>query len=145
MGVYLYIVKYLYCNINNFTSKCGWLPLRHTYLSVNPNTSAKILNNKVYWIISCPKVSTFFYCNSWAKWIRKIYETAPLTCSSCGESMRIIAFITDPREVVKILPRSTIERGKGTWVLSGPFLDSQSHQKPWRYLLKRNGTENQTP
>jgi hypothetical protein len=27
--------------------------------------------------------------------------------------MRIIAFITDPREVVKILPRSTIERGKG--------------------------------
>jgi hypothetical protein len=35
--------------------------------------------------------------------------------------MRIIAFITDPREVVKILPRSTIERGKGICVLSGPF------------------------
>ena len=25
------------------------------------------------------------------------------------------------------------------------FVDSQSHQKPWRYLPKRNGTENQTP
>ena len=41
--------------------------------------------------------------SSWAKWIRKIYETVPLTCSECGEPMRIIAFITDPREVVKIL------------------------------------------
>ena len=41
--------------------------------------------------------------SSWAKWIRKIYETDPLTCSECGEPMRIIAFITDPREVVKIL------------------------------------------
>ena len=48
-------------------------------------------------------MSTFFHCNSWAKWIRKIYETDPLTCNACGESMRIIAFITDPREVVKIL------------------------------------------
>ena len=102
--------------------------------------------------------------SSWAKWIRKIYETDPLTCSECGEPMRIIAFITDPREVVKILehigeqtllapplmltdpvpsfsdlgdtnfqypevpwypdppaPRSTIERGKGIYALSGPL------------------------
>jgi hypothetical protein len=35
--------------------------------------------------------------------------------------MRIIAFITDPREVVNIIPRSTIERGKGICVLSGHF------------------------
>ena len=48
-------------------------------------------------------MSTFFHCNSWAKWIRKIYETDPLTCSECGEPMRIIAFITDSREVSKIL------------------------------------------
>ena len=59
--------------------------------------------------------------SSWAKWIRKIYKTDPLTCSECGEPMWIITFITDPREVVKILPRSTIERGKGICVLSGPF------------------------
>ena len=33
------------------------------------------------------------------------------------------------------------------YVRSGNHLgaDSQSHQKPWRYLPKRNGTENQTP
>ena len=41
--------------------------------------------------------------SSWAKWIRKIYETDRLTCSECGEPMRIIAFITDPLEVAKIL------------------------------------------
>jgi len=41
--------------------------------------------------------------SSWAKWIRKIYETDPLTCSECGEPMRIIAFITDQLEVAKIL------------------------------------------
>jgi len=59
--------------------------------------------------------------SSWAKWIRKIYETDPLICTECGEPMRIIAFITDSLEVAKILPRSTIERGKGICVLSGPF------------------------
>ena len=41
--------------------------------------------------------------SSWAKWIRKIYETDPLTCSECEEPMRIIAFITNPRGVAKIL------------------------------------------
>ena len=41
--------------------------------------------------------------SSWAKWIRKIYETDPLICSVCGEPMRIIAFITDQLEVAKIL------------------------------------------
>ena len=41
--------------------------------------------------------------SNWAKWIRKIYETYPLTCSECGEPMRIIAFITDSHEVAKIL------------------------------------------
>ena len=35
--------------------------------------------------------------------VREIYETDPLTCSECGEPMRIIAFITDPLEVAKIL------------------------------------------
>jgi hypothetical protein len=37
------------------------------------------------------------------KWIRKIYETYPMTCSECGEPVQIITFITDPREVPKIL------------------------------------------
>ena len=35
MGVYLHIVKYLWYNMNNLMSKCGWLPLRHIYFHVN--------------------------------------------------------------------------------------------------------------
>ena len=41
--------------------------------------------------------------SNWAKWIRNIYETDPLTCCKCGEPMQIIAFITDQLEVAKIL------------------------------------------
>jgi hypothetical protein len=100
--------------------------------------------------------------------------------------MRIIAFITDPREVVKILehigeqtshapplmltdPVPSFSDSGDTnfqypdvpWypdlyqvrvlnVVSGSacsaalFADSHSHQKPWRYLPKRDDTENQT-
>ncbi len=50
-----------------------------------------------------PVSSTVQQPSSRAKWIRKIYETDPLTCSECGEPMRIIAFITDLPEVAKIL------------------------------------------
>ena len=50
-----------------------------------------------------PVSSTVLQLSSRAKWIRKIYETDPLTCSKCGEPMRIIAFITDSHEVAKIL------------------------------------------
>ena len=41
--------------------------------------------------------------SNWAKWIRNIYKTDPLTCCKRGEPMRIIAFITDQLEVAKIL------------------------------------------
>ena len=41
--------------------------------------------------------------SSWAKWIRRIFETFPLISTESGEQMRIIAFITDAREVAKIL------------------------------------------
>ena len=41
--------------------------------------------------------------SSWTKWIRKIYETDTLTCSDCEEPMWIITFITDRREISKIL------------------------------------------
>ena len=50
-----------------------------------------------------PVTSGTQHPSSWAKWIRKIYETNILTCSECEEPMRIIAFITDRREVSKIL------------------------------------------
>ena len=38
----------------------------------------------------------------WAKLIRRVYESDPLLCE-CGETMRVISFITDPAVVGKIL------------------------------------------
>ena len=38
----------------------------------------------------------------WAQLIRRVYEVDPLLCS-CGETMRILSFLTDPAVVRKIL------------------------------------------
>jgi len=46
---------------------------------------------------------------SWARLIQKIYEVDPLVCPKCGHEMpkvpvvRVIAIITDPYEINKIL------------------------------------------
>jgi hypothetical protein len=39
----------------------------------------------------------------WAQLIRRIYEVDPLVCLRCGGPMRIIAFITEPKVIGKIL------------------------------------------
>ena len=39
----------------------------------------------------------------WAQLIRRIYEVDPLVCPRCGETMRIIAFITEPKVINTIL------------------------------------------
>jgi len=39
----------------------------------------------------------------WAELIYKIYEVDPLTCRQCGEKMKIIAFITEPAVIRRIL------------------------------------------
>jgi hypothetical protein len=39
----------------------------------------------------------------WAQLIRRIYEVDPLVCPHCGGPMRIIAFITEPTVIGKIL------------------------------------------
>jgi len=30
---------------------------------------------------------------NWARLIRKVYEVDPLTCTACGEQLRVVAFI----------------------------------------------------
>lgn len=40
---------------------------------------------------------------AWAAMIRRIYEVDPLLCPRCGAGMRIIAFITEPEVIRKIL------------------------------------------
>jgi hypothetical protein len=50
---------------------------------------------------------------SWAEMIRRVYEIDPLVCPECGGEMRVVAFITDPPVIKKILdhlarpPRAT--------------------------------------
>ena len=39
----------------------------------------------------------------WSYFIRKVYETDPLTCPKCQGEMRIISFIDQPAVIKKIL------------------------------------------
>jgi hypothetical protein len=39
----------------------------------------------------------------WAELLRRIYEVDPLICPRCGATMRIVACITEPRVITKIL------------------------------------------
>ena len=39
----------------------------------------------------------------WAELIRRIYEADPLVCPRCGATMRIVAFITEPAVIRRIL------------------------------------------
>jgi hypothetical protein len=55
--------------------------------------------------------------STWARLIAQVYEVDPLTCSRCGSPMRILAVITEPEEVKKIL-RHLVKVGR-----SPPGLD----------------------
>ena len=47
---------------------------------------------------------------SWARMLRKVFEIEPLVCRRCGEEMVIVAWITRPDVVDRIL-RHRGERG----------------------------------
>jgi hypothetical protein len=40
---------------------------------------------------------------SWARLIRKVFEVDPLLCGKCGAEMKIIAVLTDPKVVDRII------------------------------------------
>ena len=40
---------------------------------------------------------------NWARLIRKVFEVDPLLCSTCGSQMKIIAVLTDPKVVDRII------------------------------------------
>ena len=42
---------------------------------------------------------------TWASLISRIYETDPLTCSSCGKKIQIITFVTHPEHIRRILQK----------------------------------------
>jgi len=39
----------------------------------------------------------------WAELLRRIFEVEPLECPRCGQSMRIVAFITEPQVIDRIV------------------------------------------
>jgi hypothetical protein len=39
----------------------------------------------------------------WAQLLRRIFEVDPLACPRCGEEMRIVSFITEPKTIDRIL------------------------------------------
>ena len=57
---------------------------------------------------------------AWARLINKVYDANPLRCARCHSPMKIIAVITDPAQVLRIL-RYLIKAGK-----SPPGLDPAS-------------------
>jgi hypothetical protein len=68
---------------------------------------------------------------SWARLIQKVYEVDPLICEKCGHEMRVMAIITEPHEVRKILEclkRShapPFDKGALKASLSTPYFVSQ--------------------
>jgi len=53
---------------------------------------------------------------AWARLIRLVYETDPLDCPRCGSRMRVLAVITEPRVIDRILDHLAsrgIEPGRG--------------------------------
>jgi hypothetical protein len=52
---------------------------------------------------SCPSVPEASCRSAWAKLIAKVYEVDPLVCPRCSSRMRVLAVITAPAEVNKIL------------------------------------------
>ena len=57
---------------------------------------------------------------AWARLIAKVYEVDPMICDQCGSPMRILAIITNPQEVKKIL-HQLVKTGKPP-----PGLDASS-------------------
>jgi hypothetical protein len=47
---------------------------------------------------------------AWARLIKKVYEADPLSCPRCHKPMKVIAVVTDPAQVLKIL-RHLIKKG----------------------------------
>ena len=41
--------------------------------------------------------------STWARLIQKVYEVDPLVCPKCGSAMKVIAVITKPEEIRRIM------------------------------------------
>lgn len=63
---------------------------------------------------------------SWTQLISRIYEADPLTCSSCGKKIKIVAFVTHAAQIRRILS------GIG-WPTVAPEFDPYAEPEPVIY------------
>jgi len=61
----------------------------------------------------------------WANLIRRVYKTDPLICPACGGRLRIIAFISEPKTIGKIIDH--LDRNSCPRAPPQPNSDSFSH------------------
>ena len=62
----------------------------------------------------------------WAAMIRKVYEVDPMTCPRCGGRMKVVAFLTEPAVVDRI-----IDHLKLTFAAEKPPPDVVHRELPW--------------
>jgi hypothetical protein len=81
--------------------------------------------------------------SAWARLLAKIYEVDPLRCPRCGCQMRVLAVITDPPQILRIL-RHLIKTGAAPpgleaaslWAESSPLVPIRA-----RFLSSRQPTD----
>ena len=67
----------------------------------------------------------------WANLIRRVYEVDPLVCPRCGAEMRVVAFITEPRVIRRIVDHlRQRERGARPPPRRGPPVAGQAAASP---------------
>lgn len=60
----------------------------------------------------------------WAACMKRVFEVDPLECPKCGDQMKIIAFLQDPKEIEKIADNL----GQVTWRAPPGVASSSSHE-----------------
>ncbi len=75
---------------------------------------------------------------NWAMLIARIYETDPLTCTTCGKKITIIAFVTHSAEIRRILNGTT-------WLLDPPEFDPPYDLDHWDICQLVPGTKDCFP
>jgi hypothetical protein len=73
----------------------GWLQQHHQQ---PPPPVRTVLQNSAE-----PSVSTRESRSAWARLLAKVYEVDALRCNRCGSPMKVLAVVTDPPEVRRIL------------------------------------------
>ena len=55
----------------------------------------------------------------WAELLRLLFAVDIEVCSRCGGEMRILAFVTEPAVVSRILERRGVDARAGPWAATG--------------------------